>query len=145
MLTLQVPEGVKTLQLSNAIVWMKDGILFSRPTTGEYVQLDRQEMDKEFHQLKNFIGSGKVCMLAETHPKAESPHKEDRDYISERLNDVIKALAIITPNALSRMVTNLFFVFKPPLFPTRMFINVSDAEKWLHACMANETRTSSNG
>ena len=134
MLTLQVPSGVKTLLLKNSILWLEDDILFSRPAESEYVQLSRSQMEEDYNKLRAFVGPRKVCMLAETHPNAESPHREDRDYISERLHELITALAIITPNAVSRMVANLFFLFKPPAYPTKMFVNVSDAKKWLENC-----------
>ncbi len=132
MFALNIPPDVKkTLVLSNSTVWFHDAILYSRPNPGEYKRLSRKEMDAEFLKLKEFIGQKKVNMLAETHPKADSPKKEDRDYISLQLHDVIKALAIITPNAVSRMIMNLFFKFKPALYPTKMFVAVSDAKAWL--------------
>jgi hypothetical protein len=136
MLTLQIPPGVKTLELTNSIVWFDDkGILYSRPTPGPFVNATMQQMESDLHKLKDFTGGKKVFMIAETHPQAESPKKEDRDYIDEKLHELIKALAIITPNAVSRMVTNLFFLFKPPSFPTKMFVSVSDARKWLETCL----------
>ena len=131
MLTLQIPADAVTLELSNSVVWLQDGILYSRPKPGPYLVTSREQMDQEMALLRSFIGPGKVNMLAETHPQAESPRKEDRDYIADRLHELVKAMAIITPNAVSRMVTNLFFLFKPPSFPTKMFVNVSDARKWL--------------
>jgi hypothetical protein len=133
MLTLQIPPDAKTLEMSNSIVWFEDDILYSKPTNRDYVVTSREEMAEEVIKMREFVGNRKVLMIAETHPQAESPKQEDRDYISDELHNLISALAIITPNAVSRMVANLFFLFKPPSFPTKMFINVSDAKEWLKA------------
>jgi hypothetical protein len=135
MLTLRVPEGAKTLKIANAILWFEGEVLYSRPTEGDFVMQTREEMAADVERMKIFIGNKKVCMIAESHPKSESPRKEDRDYIAQQLEEIIKAIAIITPNAVSRMVANLFFLFKPPSFPTKMFVNVSDAKIWLETCL----------
>ena len=88
-------------------------------------------MDEDMQKFREFVGHRKVLIIAESHPNAESPPKEDRDFISERLTEVTLAMAILTPSAVSRMVVNLFFLFKPPSFPTKMFQSVSDAKQWL--------------
>jgi hypothetical protein len=141
MLTLQIPPGVKTLQMANSTIWFDDsGILYSRPSNGDYQIQSRAEMEKEVELMKTFTGNKKVLMIAEVHPKVEQARREDRDYISEQLENIIKALAIITPNAVSRMVTNLYFVFKPAPFPTKMFVNVIDAKKWLLSELQHNSR-----
>jgi hypothetical protein len=132
MLTLQIPRGAKVLEMANSTVWFDEsGILYSRPTNGDYVIQSRAEMQKEVDLMKHFIGQKKVSIIAEVHPKVEQVPKEDRDYVAQELESITQALAIITPNAVSRMVTNLFFLFKPAPFPTKMFVNVIDAKKWL--------------
>jgi len=135
MITLQIPPGVKTLKLTNSEIWFEDDILYSRPSDAEYILSTRKMMEDDVVKMKAFIGDRKVFIIAETHPRAEQPRKEDRDYISTQLEDLIKAMAIITPNAVSRMITNLFFLFKPASFPTKMFVDVSDAKKWLATCL----------
>jgi hypothetical protein len=129
---LQIPFDRPTCELLNSIIWFDDdGILYSRYKDMRFIQANRAQMETDMQKFKAFVGNKKVLMIAESHPNAESPAKEDRDYISERLTQVTKAMAILTPSALSRMVVNLFFLFKPPSFPTKMFQNVSEAKQWL--------------
>jgi hypothetical protein len=134
---LQIPDSIKTLELSNSIVWFDDGILYSRYKEGAYVNASREKMEEDVVKLKEFVGNKKVLMIAESHPQAESPRREDRDYISERLSEIIQALAILTPSAVSRMVVNLFFLFKPDSFPTTMFQRVPEAKNWLQTIKKN--------
>jgi hypothetical protein len=129
---LQIPSNRKTCELTNSVIWFEDdGILYSRYKDASYVRSSREEMELDMKKFKAFVGEKKVLMLAESHPTAETPAKEDRDFVSDKLTDVTKAMAILTPSALSRMVVNLFFLFKPAAFPMKMFQSVSDAKKWL--------------
>lgn len=127
-----IPDDVKTCELTNSIVWFgEDGILYSRYKDAPYVTASRSQMEQEMKKFSGFIGNKKVFMIAESHPNAESPDRKDRDYISDCLSQVTAAMAILTPSALSRMVVNLFFLFKPASFPTKMFQSVSEAKQWL--------------
>ena len=130
---LQIPPGVKTFEMTNSILWFdENGILYSKPKP-KYIQATRLQMEADMVILKEKTGGKKVFMIAEGHPQAESPRKEDRDYISQQLSELVKALALLTPSAVSRMVANLFFMFKPPAFPMKMFVSVSDAKEWLRS------------
>lgn len=99
-------------------------------------------MNEEMKKFKEFAGEGKVLMLIESHPNAESVRKEDRDFVSQRLASVVKAMAILTPSAVSRMIVNLFFLFKPPSFPTKMFQDLSQAKKWLKSVKTDAPKIS---
>jgi hypothetical protein len=131
---LNIPYGRETCELTNSVIWFdSDGILYSRHSEAPFVQASREQMEEDMKKFKAFVGDKKVLMIAESHPNAESPSREDRDYISDRLAEVTRAMAILTPSAVSRMVVNLFFLFKPANFPTKMFQNVSDAKQWLQS------------
>ncbi len=132
MAYLYIPTDKKTLELSNSVIWFEeDGILYSRYKDTPYQKSSREQMEEDMRRLRDFTGGKKVLMIAESHPHSETPAKEDRDYISDRLNEVVQAMAVLTPSAVSRMVVNLFFLFKPPSFPMKMFQSVSDAKSWL--------------
>jgi hypothetical protein len=135
MSILQAPTYIKTHELSNSIVWIEDGILFSKPKDGPYVHSTKEMMLEDLQKFKQITGGKKMCMIIEGHPQAETPKKEDRDFISEKLAEVTKAMAILTPSAVSRMVANLFFLFKPAQYPMKMFVSVSDAKMWLQDCL----------
>ena len=127
-----IPENRKVAILSNSVIWFEDdGYLYSRFKDEPFVQATREQMEDDMRIFLQFVGDKKVLIIAESHPRAESPAKNDRDFISEKLNQVTLAMAIMTPSAISRMVVNLFFLFKPPAFPMKMFQSVSDAKKWL--------------
>jgi hypothetical protein len=129
---IEIPYNAKTYELTNSIIWMgEDGIVYSIPRKQDFIRSSREQMDQELRTFQTLTGGKKVCMIAVAHPKSESPDKNDRDYISEKLEEITKALAIVTPNAVSRMVANLFFLFKPAAYPMKMFANVDDAKKWL--------------
>jgi hypothetical protein len=133
---LQIPPDAKRLELSNSIIWFEDDILYSRPKPGPFVHQSREVMLEDVQKFKAFTGGKKVCMIVEGHPNSESPAKEDRDFIAEQLTDITKAMAVMTPSAVSRMVANLFFLFKPPAYPMKLFLDVSDAKAWLQTCLA---------
>ncbi|MCE3229042.1 MAG: hypothetical protein K0S32_3593 [Bacteroidetes bacterium] len=135
MSTLLIPTDIKTHELSNSIVWIEDDILFSKPKPGPFIHSTREIMLEDLHKFKQITGGKKMCMIIEGHPQAETPPKEDRDFISDKLSEVTKAMAILTPSAVSRMVANLFFLFKPAPYPMKMFVNVSDAKAWLQDCL----------
>src|SRR5690349_8149423 len=116
---LQIPTDKKTIELSNSIIWFEDEVLYSRYKDSPFINATRKQMDEDMRKFREFVGNKKVLMIAESHPHSESPPKEDREYISQSLTEVTQAMAILTPSAVSRMVVNLFFMFKPPSFPTK--------------------------
>jgi hypothetical protein len=129
---LRLPENILTYHLQNAIVWIdQSGIVYSRPGEGEYIVPTRETMIDELNTFKKIIGDKKVCMILESHPKAQPPKKEDRDFIAEELSKVTKAMAIVTTSAFNKMVANLFFTFKPADYPMKMFNNEPEARLWI--------------
>ncbi len=137
MQILQIPPGTKTTELTNSVIWLDNDILYSKPVVGKYTRSTREQMEEDMIKFRKVIGDKKVLMIAEAHPQTEQPRKEDRDFISEKLAEVTLAMAILTPNAVSKMIANLFFLFKPAPFPTKMFLNVSDAKQWLKEIKKN--------
>ncbi len=132
MFTLHIPPGTKTIELSNSIIWFDvDGILNSRPKSGPPIVSSRAQMEEDMKKFQQMTKGEKVLMLLEAHSQAEAPPQEDRDYIAAKLAEVTKAMAIVTTSAVSMMVTNVFFLIKPPPYPMKMFISVSEARKWL--------------
>ncbi len=132
MAYLSIPADKKTLELTNSIIWFEDdGILYSRFADKPFVQATRKQMEEDLKKWREFVGHKKVLIITESHPNSESPAKEDREYISQALTEVAAGMAILTPSAVSRMVVNLFFLFKPAAFPTKMFQSVSEARHWL--------------
>ena len=129
---LQIPENTKTYHLTNSIIWFdEEGILYSQPTRLVTESTD-EEIMKEMEKFRAITGNKKVCMIAEAHPGgSKPPKKEQRALIAKEISSVTKAMAVITTSALSRMIINLFFGFRPPDYPVKMFRNEQDAKEWI--------------
>jgi len=129
---LQIPPEAKTLDLLTSVIWFgNDGILYSVPREGAPPLLTESQIKSETEKLLQFIGNKKVCIIGESDSKAASPPKHQREMLAHALESVTQALAIVSTSPLSRMVANLFFSFKPPKYPMKMFSNEAEAKKWI--------------
>ncbi len=89
------------------------------------------EIMEDMTKVRSFIGEGKVCIIVESNSKSQSPPREHRDAVADALGSVTKAMAIVSSSPLSRMIANLFFSFKPPVYPMKLFSNVQHARAWI--------------
>lgn len=130
---MKIPEDVQKIDFGTSIIWFdQDGVMYSKPKaeTSER-EYSREESLKQMEEFKKLTGHQKVCMILESNSNSKPPKKEDRDFIAEQLNEVTKAMAIISNSPLSRMVANLFFGFKPPAYPVKFFSNEIEAKNWI--------------
>jgi hypothetical protein len=129
---LQIPPDAKVMELLTSVIWFgNDGVLYSSPREGAPAMLSESQIKNETDRLLGFIGNKKVCIIAESDSKAASPPKHQRELLAHSLESVTKALAIVSTSPLSRMVANLFFSFKPPKYPMKMFSNEAEAKNWI--------------
>lgn len=130
---MEIPPDVEPIDWITSIMWFdKDGILYSIPKPNiKEPELTREETLKQMEEFKALIGHKKRCMILETSNTSKPPKKEDRDFVAGLLNEVVTAMAIISPSPLSRMVANLFFGLKPPPYPFKFFANEKDAKAWI--------------
>jgi len=128
---MKVPEHTKIFQLSASTIWISEGIVYSIPNPGEPPVLTNEEIKVEMDKFRAIIGNKKVCLVLESNPKSKPPKKEQRDFIASELSSVTKAMAIITSSPVSRIIANLFFGFKPPTYPVKMFTNETEATDWI--------------
>lgn len=127
---VEIPADIKTFELSGSVIWFdEDGILYSVPKPD--IQPTIQEMEADITSFKTYTGNRKVCIIIESSSRSEVPNKEEREFIAKGLAEVVKAMAIITRTPLSKMIANLFFAFKPPPYPTKMFTDVVEAREWI--------------
>ena len=130
---LNIPANARKLEMRNSVVYLdQKNILYSISNPGPQSQLSDDEIVAEVDRLLQFTGGKKVCMVVDASPNSQPIKKEQRDVISEQLNRVVKALAVITRSPLSNMVINLYFNFKPPVYPTKLFTNEEDAMQWVN-------------
>jgi hypothetical protein len=134
---MKIPENVKVIEMSTSLMWLDDdGVLYSIPRPGVIPpdNLTREETLEEMRKFKDGAGltdGKKACMILETNSHSKPPKKEDRDFIAEQLNEITKAMAIISSSPLSRMIANLFFGLKPPPYPVKFFSNEKEAKEWI--------------
>jgi hypothetical protein len=129
---MEIPKNVKTVELSSSILWISpEGIVYSRPKDGVPPQLSAEEVEEQLKIFKAVVGNEKVCMVLEVNPKAKPPAKEQPDLLAAQLTSITKAMAIIISSPVSRIIANLFFGFKPPSYPVKMFANEQEATAWI--------------
>lgn len=130
---MKIPKDVEVIDFAGSFMWFdKDGILFSSPKPGFVPpELTREESKAQMDEFKKICGGKKVCMVLESNSNSKAPKKEDRDFIAQQLDEVTKAMGIITTSPLSRMVANLFFGLKPPPYPVKFFKDEKEAAEWV--------------
>ncbi len=130
---MEIPSDVKVIEWSTSFIWFdEDGIMYSTPKPNvKEPELSREESRSQMEEFKKLIGNEKRCMILETNSHSKPPKKEDRDFIAEQLNEITKAMGIISASPLSRMVANLFFGLKPPPYPVKFFSNEKEAKEWI--------------
>lgn len=129
---LEIPKNAKVLELPSSTIWFDgDGLLYSAAKGGPPVNRSMEDLTEDMKKVRNFIGSRKVCIIIESNNRSGSPPREQRDAIADALNAVTKAMAVVSSSPLSRMVANLFFSFRPPAFPMKLFANVHEAREWI--------------
>ena len=129
---MEIPTHLKTIDWPTSIMWFdEDGVLYSKSKPGIPPPVSKEESLRQMEEFKILIGGKPVCMILETASNSKPPNKEERDFAAEQLNQVVKAMGIITTSPLSRMVANLFFGLKPPPYPVRFFQNEKEAKEWI--------------
>jgi len=127
---MQPPKNIKVTEWPASTIWFEDGVLYSKAKPISVIQT-KEEIQKQMEDLRKLTGNKKTCMILETNHSAPPPKKEDRDWIAKELDSVTKAMAIISTSPLSRMIANLFFGFKPPVYPVRFCADEKEAKEWI--------------
>ncbi|HEX8516692.1 MAG TPA: hypothetical protein VF868_10870 [Bacteroidia bacterium] len=129
---MEIPKDAKTYELRSSVIWFdNEGIAFSKPRPDAPLRSTDEEIISEVNRFLEITGGKKVCIIVETPPKGETTPKTQRDLVESELNRLIIALAIITTSPLSKMLANIFFSFKPPVYPTKMFSDEKEALEWI--------------
>lgn len=129
---MEIPKNVITYDMTSSTIWFDElGILYSAPKPGVTPDMTLEQIKAEMEKLRDITGNKKVCMVVESHPRSKPPSKEERDLIATDINNVAKAMAVITTSPVSRMIANLFFGLKPPPYPAKMFSNEKEAVEWI--------------
>lgn len=130
---MEIPKDAKIIEWTTSFIWFdEDGVMYSKPKPGVVEpELTREESAQQMEEFKKLLGHKKVCMILETNANSKPPKKEDRDFIADQLNQIVKAMGLISSSPLSRMIANLFFGLKPPPYPVKFFSNEKEAKEWI--------------
>ena len=129
---LKPPLNVEVIDWPSSVMWFDDdGVLYSIPKPNAPQPKSKEEALAEMEKFRKLVGYKKTCMIVMTDSTAPPPKKEDRDWVAEELDSIVKAMGIISASPLSRMVANLFFGLKPPTYPVKFFSNQADAKEWI--------------
>lgn len=128
---MDIPTDVQTHEMPTSIIWIKDGIVYSTPKINTAQEVNSEQMKRDMDKFRSVVGPEKVCMVVEINPKVRPARKEDRDAVALEIAKIVKAMAIITTSPFTKMLANLFFGFKPPPYPTKMFLHKEDATNWI--------------
>jgi hypothetical protein len=122
------PENIKKLELLASTLWFdENGILCS---IAKNVPQTLEEAKEAMTPLRDFIGPGKVCMLADN-TRAAPVNKQMRDFAADVLPQFIKALAVLSQSPVGKMTANLFFALKKQPYPIKFFNSETEAKEWL--------------
>ena len=128
---MEIPANTETCELSDSIIWLKEGIVYSTPKSGITETPNRQNIREKMEKIRAFVGEKKICLVVEINPKSKPASKENRDFVATEIASVTKAMAMITVSPLTKMLVNLFFGFKPPSYPMKMFTSELEATNWI--------------
>ncbi len=128
---MDIPKDVQTYEMSSSIIWLKEGIMYSVPKSVKQKEVIGEEMKVDMAKFKEIVGKEKVCMVVEMNSGYRPGRKEEREAVANEINNIAKAVALITSSHVTRMVANLFLGFKPPDYPVKMFSNEKDAINWI--------------
>jgi hypothetical protein len=119
----------KVIESRVASYWVdEDGIIFYNMKSE---LIDSIEKAKEhFDIIKSLANHQKAYLMADV--TALRPiSAEAQNYFGQELPAMAHAIAIVSGNALGRMVANIFFLLKAPAVPMKFFSNQNDAKSWI--------------
>jgi hypothetical protein len=125
---MDIPGNVKLFEHPIGVLWFDDkGILHSvsrqHPRTIEV-------MDDYIQFIRNIVNGKKVCILTDI-SKASAMNKETRNHIGTRLDEVYKAMAILTNTPVGKFIGTSFMHLDHQPYPMAMFTNEQEAYAWL--------------
>jgi len=72
------------------------------------------------------------CLLVTDLTNIRSTTKEAREYyIANNPKNLVRAVALITPSVVSKIIANFFINFNKPSMPIKMFTHIEKAIDWL--------------
>lgn len=128
---MEIPKGATLYEHPLASYWMdSDGIWYA---VSKETPRTLEMMRDNVAFLKKIFENKRVCLIADA-SKVSPYDKETRNYLAKELNNLYKAMAIISTSSIGRMVANTFILshlLNPLPVPMKMFKNEKEAKEWL--------------
>ena len=110
-----------------ATYWMDDGILIS---VSKNPRRTVENISENVALVKRISGNKKIPLLIYL-CNSPVPDKETRNFSTQQLPNVYKAMAMISKPGLARFIMNILFQLKPPPIPMKSFTDAEEAKNWL--------------
>ena len=122
------PKNIPLIKGEIADYWLSDeGILYSfSKSTLRTVK----NITENISLVKRITGGKKVPLLIYM-SNSPVPDKATRQFSTEQLPNVYKAMAMVSKPGLAKFVMNILFKLKAPPIPMKSFTNDEDAKEWL--------------
>jgi hypothetical protein len=122
------PAHVPYMETTYMKMWKDDGILFC--AYEKKIVLDL-ETAKQCVAARISFSEEKPSLVCIDMTGIKSASKAAREYLANEGTQFIKAGALITDSALTKMLGNIFLSINKPEVPTRMFSDEVAARTWL--------------
>jgi hypothetical protein len=123
------PKNIQPFETDLSTMWFdEDGMFYS--ITKPNSKLNKEGLKQSFEYILNNKKHDKICWLGDV-TNAGPAEKEARKYSAEETPKFVKALALITNSALSKMIAELYLMVAKPPYPTKMFTDEQEAKEWL--------------
>jgi hypothetical protein len=127
MRTATIPTNKQIFEGEIATYWFEDGILVSLSKSPKRTV----ELIKNNVELVKRITNNRPVPLLIYLSDSPVPDKQTRRYSTEQLPIIYKAMAMVSPPGLSRLIMNILFSLKPPPIPMKSFTDDGEAKQWL--------------
>ena len=125
---MQIPDNIKIIEHPMATFWFDEiGILHSVSKQGPRTM---EVMEEYIDFVKGIVNNRRVCILTDI-SNASPMDKETREYTAIKLQEVFKAMAIISNTPLGNTIGKIFLQLEGQPYPTAMFSEIKDAKQWL--------------
>lgn len=126
---LKIPQDIEIIDLPTSTTWF-DANGFLVTLTKPYVKRTLELSLKNLDRLENLTQGTKVYGIVEV-SKMSPSQKDIRMAWASRVPHIYHAIAILSSNALGRMISNLYFSVHQNNIPTKNFSSYEEAVKWL--------------
>ncbi|MEI6946022.1 STAS/SEC14 domain-containing protein [Paraflavisolibacter sp. H34] len=110
-----------------ATYWIEDGILVSLSKSPKRTV---QNISENIALVRQITNNTKMPLLIYLAP-SPVPDKETRQFSTEQLPHVYKAMAMVSKPGLAKLIMNILFRLKPPPIPMKSFSDDRAAKEWL--------------